>query len=69
MIEKGEIVIPESLSPIELDDIFRTARFKELRIMDNVLNKKICYTNKNNIAILMLYKSIPYFIYKKQYKI
>jgi len=40
MIEKGEIVIPESLSPIELDDIFRTARFKELRIMDNVLNKK-----------------------------
>ena len=39
MIEKGDIEIPESLTPVELDDIFRTARFKELRIMDKILKK------------------------------
>jgi len=36
LIEKGEIVIPEHLTNVQLDDILRTAKFKELRIMDKI---------------------------------
>lgn len=36
LIEKQEIVIPEQLTNVELDDILRTAKFKELRIMDKI---------------------------------
>jgi len=40
MIEREEIEVPESLEPVELDNIFRTARFKELRMMEKVLKDK-----------------------------
>jgi Fe-S-cluster containining protein len=36
LISKGEIVIPESISEVEMDDILRTAVFKELRVMDKI---------------------------------
>lgn len=36
LISKGEIVIPGQITNIEMDDILRTARFKELRIMDKI---------------------------------
>jgi len=36
LISKGEIVIPEQLTEIQMDDILRTARFKELRVMDKI---------------------------------
>ncbi len=38
LIEKNEIVIPAQLTNVELDDILRTAKFKELRIMDKIDN-------------------------------
>lgn len=39
LIDKGEIVIPEQISGVEMDDILRTAKFKELRIMDKIIKK------------------------------
>ncbi|MGV8141521.1 MAG: YkgJ family cysteine cluster protein [Candidatus Woesearchaeota archaeon] len=36
LTDNGSIVIPEQLTNVELDDIFRTARYKELRIMDKI---------------------------------
>ncbi|MGV8171621.1 MAG: YkgJ family cysteine cluster protein [Candidatus Woesearchaeota archaeon] len=36
LIDKGEIIVPEEISAVQLDDIFRTAKFKELRIMDKL---------------------------------
>ena len=36
LVEKGEILVPEQITNVEMDDILRTARFKELRIMDKV---------------------------------
>jgi Fe-S-cluster containining protein len=36
MIETKKIKIPESITPMELDSILRTAKFKELRIMDKM---------------------------------
>jgi Fe-S-cluster containining protein len=36
LIEKNEIIIPEEINNVFLDGILRTARFKELRIMDKI---------------------------------
>ena len=36
LVENGEIVVPERLTNVELDEIFRTAKYKELRIMDKI---------------------------------
>ncbi|HYD03072.1 MAG TPA: YkgJ family cysteine cluster protein [Alphaproteobacteria bacterium] len=36
MIDSGNIEIPESITPVELDSILRSAKFKELRIMDKI---------------------------------
>jgi Fe-S-cluster containining protein len=36
LVENGSIIIPESITPVQLDDIFRTAKFKELRIMEKL---------------------------------
>jgi len=36
MIDNKEIVIPEQITNVQLDDILRTARFKELRLMDKM---------------------------------
>ncbi|MGV8086085.1 MAG: YkgJ family cysteine cluster protein [Candidatus Woesearchaeota archaeon] len=40
MIDNGDIVIPESITDIEMDNILQTARFKELRIMDSLNENK-----------------------------
>jgi len=36
LVEKGDITIPEQITNVEMDDILRTAKFKELRIMDKI---------------------------------
>ncbi len=36
LISKGEIVVPEQITNVQMDDILRTAKFKELRIMDKI---------------------------------
>ena len=36
MIENKEIIIPEQITNVQMDDILRTARFKELRLMDMI---------------------------------
>jgi Fe-S-cluster containining protein len=36
LVDKGEIVIPESISVDEMENIITTAKFKELRIMDKI---------------------------------
>jgi len=36
LIDNGEIVVPDKISAVQMDDIFRTAKFKELRIMDKI---------------------------------
>lgn len=36
LVDDGSIIIPSQLTNVQLDDIFRTARFKELRMMDKL---------------------------------
>jgi Fe-S-cluster containining protein len=36
LVSKGEIIIPEQITNVQMDDILRTAKFKELRIMDKI---------------------------------
>jgi Fe-S-cluster containining protein len=36
LTDNGSIIIPSELTNIQLDNIFRTAKFKELRIMDKL---------------------------------
>lgn len=36
MIVDGSIIIPETISNVEMDDILRTAKFKELRILNKI---------------------------------
>ena len=40
MIENKEIIIPEQITNVQLDDILRTARFKEFRLMHKIFDKK-----------------------------
>ena len=40
MIPAGTIVIPEQITDVQLDDILRTAKFKELRLLDKIDNKE-----------------------------